>query len=46
MLPLSERGSRIYRPVQLDHIGLTNHPQIAGSNIGFNESNNPQQKSK
>jgi hypothetical protein len=37
MLPMPERGPKVFRPVLLEGIGLTNFPQISGTKIGLNE---------
>lgn len=38
MLPIPARGPKVFRPVLLDHIGLTNFPNIVGNTIGLNEA--------
>lgn len=37
MTPVPGRGSKVFRPVLLYGIGLTNTPQISGTTIGLNE---------
>lgn len=38
MLPITYKGRKAFRPVELNSIGLTNQPNIPGSYIGLNEA--------